>query len=290
MEVEKVVYDKKTPFAFDDTKKGVEEHLKMSLERFTRETTTYTAKYITPKKTIEVIPRNSALSGIGAKFIGDVKSHFAGLKKPDQLSNNRPYCEYFRPISTYKEINDVVEVDLNKAYWQAALNLGYLTQSIYKKALDPKINKTARLVALGVLGKKTGVSNFEPPYEEVETIFEYAETRVFWDNIVYTIGVELEQTVKQYLPNIYGVWFDAIFCDKKIAQPLRKFLQRRGYEASTEKISSYIVEPRDGIRPGAKLTRVFANGDVKKMDVSYIKPEDRLLTFEDFVKKVVNSM
>jgi hypothetical protein len=290
MKAEKIFYKANHPLSKDRLVKQVQDNLKLGLLEFTRIETSQTATFTYDNACIEILPDTNDLSGKGASFIREVKDAFSSKIIPERLSDNRPYCEYFRPISTYTEVENLCEVDINKAYWQAALNLGYLHEWLYKKALSEDVNKKARLIALGTLGKKTVTTEFKPPYKDVDPIEELAKTRPFWDNIVFTVGKTLEKAVDRYLPHIYGVWFDAIFIESKMAQPLRKYLQRNGFDASTESLQSYLIEPRESIRPGARITRVFKNGAVKYMDVSYLKPEDRVITFDQFIKKVVSSM
>ena len=287
MKKEKIIYAKEELSKVTGIEKEIEWNWQTSCKDFRKEKTSYTTKYFSTDHYIEILPGGSELSGYGANFIKQIKDYFAAKQVPERLSDLAPYCEYFKPISTYTEIENVVEIDLNKAYWKAALNLGYLDNKIYQKALNPKINKLDRLVALGVLGKRTEITTFKYPYKELKPIESFPETRPFWNNIVYTIGGVLEETVNHYLPHIHGVWFDALFVDKKVSEPIRQYLLRRGYEASTEAISSYIVTPRTGIREGAEITRVFKNGAVKKMHVSYKTEEEKGMSFEDFIKKVL---
>ena len=81
------------------------------------------------------------LSGHDVHFIKKVKEHFSNLKLPKRISEDRPFYEYFMPISSYKNIENVYEVDLNAAYWQAALNLGYITDELFNLAFSGKVSK-----------------------------------------------------------------------------------------------------------------------------------------------------
>ena len=290
MKKEKIIYEKENHSSVKNIESEIEWNWKASLKEFKKEKTSYTTKYYSSDHYIEILPQSKELSGGGANFIKQIKDYFGEKEVPKNLSNLKPYCEYFKPISTYKQIDNVVEIDLNKAYWKAALNLGYLNDKMYNKALSPKINKLSRLVALGVLGKRIETTDFIPMYTAPVGVESYPQTRPFWNNIVFTIGQLLEETVNHYLPHIHGVWFDALFVDAKVAESVRQFLLRRGYDASTEKISSYVVIPRSGIVPGATIKRVFKNGATKEMQVSYKTEQEKNMSFEDFVIQVLTQI
>ena len=260
--------------------KGVEQSLMSGKYKFTRTRTTGTAKYQTKKEQILVLPGTNELAGASARFVGSIKKHFKSSKLPERISDERPFYEYFVPISTYTELTDVCEVDINGAYWESAYELGYITKDLYKSA--ESVSKKARLIALGVLGKKTAVSVFEPPYSEIETTEHYERERVFWDNIVWNLGETIRDVTSRYKPHIFGIWFDAIFCTKSSANNIRRYLQRRGYETKIKQTRSYVITPRDGIAEGAKIERIFMDGTRKEMDVTYTRKK----TMDQFLESI----
>lgn len=258
----------------------LESYLKKWQRPFTRQSTTYTKKYQYGKKTVEFVPVMNFGNG-GIKFIRAVKEHFAKLPLPERISSDRPYYEYFRPISTYTEISNCAEVDINKAYWQSAYDLGYLSREFFDMALSDNVPKKARLIALGILGKKTEI--YTSDGKEGRSEDNYEKTRVFWDNIVWQTGEVMREVVTAYKTHIFGMWFDAIFCDASAAAPIRSWFHRRGYGVKILPVSSYIVTPRPGIVPGAKIKRIFRNGEVKEMDISYIPENTDKMTMEQFL-------
>lgn len=252
---------------------------------FTVEKTSYTLRFSNNVMETKVIPRSKELSGFGAVFVGKVKDHFNALPLPDPLSFDRPFFEYFRPVSTYTEVDDVDEVDLTKAYWQCALNLGYLDQKMFNLALSDKVNKMARLVAIGSLGKKTAIYKYEPPFDEVpDPQIVYADTRVFWDNIVYAVGELLREVFEKYSIDVHGMWFDAIFVNRRASKNVYKFLQRKGYPSTVDKMKSFIVKPTKNGR--GKVVRIFRNGHVKEMDVRF---QDQPIELKDFLQQIANA-
>lgn len=283
MRTTKLTYDAGDTVELDRLSDGITESLKRNLYSFTRVRTSGTCTLITKKEKIEIIPVGE-LSGRGARFVGEVKKHFSGMKKPLRLSHDRAFYEYFRPVSTYMEIEDVVEIDINHAYWESARKLGYLTPELYRSA--EKVNKKSRLIALGALGKRTVTTKFTPPYDNPESLESYADTRIFWDNIVWNLGESIREVTARYKPHVFGIWFDAIFCTRQSAENIRRFLQRRGYETKIKPVRSYIVKPRNGVLPGAKITRIFADGSIKEMDVSYYDKEKQAANFMEFLGKL----
>jgi hypothetical protein len=267
----------------------LEELLKDLSIDFIRERTSYTLKYLQEgEKPVLFLPQGG-LTGYGPMFVKKVKDHFSGLPEVARISESKPFYEYFRNISAYTQINDVVEIDLNRAYWEAAKKLGYIQDALYSEALSDKISKKARLISLGVLGKKTEVTNFEWPYMEVETKTEYAPTRIFWENIVFELGQAMREIQGAYLPHVYGIWFDAIFCTRHIAGAIRKRFERLGYTCKMKELDRYIITPRQGVKEGAKITRIYRTGEVKQMDISYRDSQDiEINTFEDFLGLVTS--
>lgn len=286
MKEEKIFYDPEKQADNTGILKGIEQMLKIGNVPFVRHRTTSTATYIQGDKIIKVLPKNT---GINGNFIGRVKKHFNTLPLPEHLSADRPYYEYFRPISTYEEIDNLCEIDLTAAYYTAANGLGYLTKELYDKAFDGTVNKVSRLVAMGTLGKRTVTTEFNPPYEETVEIEKFDRNRVFWDNIVYTVGEVMREVVARYKLHVYGMWFDAIFVERSVAENIRKFLAHRGYPAKVEAIKSYVVKPKEGFIPGAEIVRIYANGKSKSMQVNYLSEDDKMITFEQFLSKVAKS-
>lgn len=281
MRVTKLTYDLSDPTLLDKIGSGIENSLKSNLYTFERIRTTGTAKYLLKNELILVVPGKNELCGNNARFIGRVKKHFSGLQKPEKLSSERSFYEYFVPISTYTTLENVVEIDINGAYWESANRLGYLGNDLYKDA--EKVTKKARLISLGVLGKKIVNTKFSPPYDQVENYESYPETRVFWENIVWNLGEAIRGTTTRYKPHVFGVWFDAIFCTKNAAPNIRRYLQRRGYETKIKPVRSYVIKPRNGFIPGAKIERIFMDGTRKEMDVTYQKGNNSL---DDFLEAI----
>lgn len=294
MKPRKITYDPKDRSKNGKLLEGIERTLKITGGKFTRLRTSSTATYTTELgEVIKVVPRSN-LSGYDVKFIVDCKKHFSGLKLPNRLSHDKPFYEYFRRISTYTEVENVYEVDLNAAYWVAAKELGYIDDKFFKKAFSGKVSKKGRLIGVGVLGKKTVTTEFSPPYNKPIEIISFDRNRVFWDNITHRVGEVMREAVAQYKSHVYGLWFDALFVDKSVVEPLRKFLDRRGYPVKSKKLESYIIEPREGLVDGAIIKRVYANGDTKK-EAMYVRYSDietggKINSMEDFVNEVAKSM
>lgn len=286
MKEEKIFYDPEQQPDNAGLLKGIEQTLKIGNAPFTRLRTTSTATYIQGDKIIKVLPKNT---GINGNFIGRVKKHFNSLPVPEQVSADRPYYEYFRPISTYVEVDNLCEIDLTAAYYTAANELGYLTKELFDKAFDGTVNKVSRLIAMGTLGKRTVTTEFNPPYDSTVDVESFDRNRVFWDNIVYTVGEVMREVVSRYKAHVYGMWFDAIFVERSVAENIRKFLAYRGYPAKVEQIASYIIRPKDGFIPGAEIVRIYANGKSKAMQINYLSEDDKTITFEQFLSKVAKS-
>jgi hypothetical protein len=91
-------------------------------------------------------------------FIKSVKNYVlknaigAKLAGVDYNTKDINYIEV-KDFAAGEVIKDVVEIDIDHAYWETAYHLGVIDKSIYKKGL--KVSKKVRLAALGTLARRT---------------------------------------------------------------------------------------------------------------------------------------
>ena len=124
---------------------------------------------------------------------------------------------------------DMVELDLNAAYWNKALQLGYITKGMYEKAFNPEISKKARLVALGSLAKTTyiyendmngGVKYIGKEPEKTEGIFFHIANEVAKDLVILSTQI----------PSYLFYWVDALFFSQSDLEKANKIVKALGYE------------------------------------------------------------
>lgn len=159
-----------------------------------------------------------------------------------------------------QKYRDIVEIDVNKAYWRIAYILGYINTEIYKEGLSDAISKSARLVALGSLATKRDVFNYEVEtgvYKKGEVIVNEYLRSVFL-HICFELGRIMDETDnKDYL----FFWVDAFFTIKEKEQHIKDRLINHGLECKTKEIylfyqrgSKYFVYTKDAYDQETKST------------------------------------
>lgn len=210
-------------------------------------------------------------------FLAKVKKHFRRLENESRPVYIRPYgtcCYYNQNDSNLKpgEYSDVCEIDVSSAYWHQAKKLGYLTEELFREGNDKsKIRKKVRLMALGSLAKRTTVKSFEPPYDDFDIEIIEEDTAVFWDNITYTFGLEMQECFSFFNGLVLGYWVDAIFVKNAAAIPVKQWFQGRGYGVTVEPLKKVVIESVDGRK--MRIVRITADG--KKKDLPPFDPKNQ---------------
>ena len=99
--------------------------------------------------------RNTRITPKELGFIKKVKNYivknliYANFKK-DYFPRNIVYMDA-NPKWRGTILTDVVEVDIDQAYWETAYQLGALSKELYDQGKKGTISKEARMVALGSL-------------------------------------------------------------------------------------------------------------------------------------------
>ena len=209
-------------------------------------------------------------------FIKKVKNHAKTLPEytPEMLAltGDLPYTP--RQINYFKlyrpaipeTFTDVVEIDINGAYWHTANKLGLLDPETYKQGngehligltdedyhelrkrgeIAPAIGKITRLASLGALAAKVDVfgCQYNPlRYERKGAPVHNPVTA----NYFYTIAAYLDQIMdgagKFLLDDILFYWVDAFFVRKRSADKLLEYINASGFTAK--------LKPLDGIEIG----------------------------------------
>lgn len=134
---------------------------------------------------------------------------------------------YFNPVPSgvYK---NVVEIDLNGAYWKAAYLLGIIPEEIYKEGLEKE--KHLRLAALGSLATHKDVYRFDGedyflvPVSEEQRQIEVRNRSAFFECARYVSGAmfaAMDYAGRQAM----FFWVDAIFADASLKTPLAEFFE-----------------------------------------------------------------
>lgn len=182
--------------------------------------------------------RNYVLKNdIDLKFIDPIFTrdiHYVGYNL-DKLSNGVKY-------------DNVVEIDLDQAYWEMAYKLGVISDENYEygSKLNDKISKKGRLIALGSLAKKTHIYDFDGEKLIKETIEEPTLRNVFL-TICKEVG-DIVNSLKNELGSDYLYhWVDAVFIENKITavKKVEEVFRKHGFHF--KKIPLQYIEVKNDV-------------------------------------------
>jgi hypothetical protein len=134
--------------------------------------------------------------------------------------------------------DNVVEIDLDEAYWKTALILGVISKELYEKGKKGKISKQARLTALGTLAKKTTILK----YKGFKLIEDQIVNEPLLENLWYTICKRISDVMtkaqKALGKDFIFYWVDGIYLvdTKKNRDLVTKIFTESGYGVKYKKI------------------------------------------------------
>jgi len=128
--------------------------------------------------------------------------------------------QYFESDIVYMEtrtdlknqtLTDIVEIDIDQAYWDTALQLGVLNEKLYAMGLSEEISKRARLVALGSLAKKVYHYRFQGRQMISSDIERSEETENIWFTICKRVSDVMLEIAQAVGDDYIFFWVDGIY-------------------------------------------------------------------------------
>jgi hypothetical protein len=113
--------------------------------------------------------------------------------------------------------HDVVEVDLNNAYWYSAYKLKVISGSIFSQGLKGKkrgdFSKIELLASLGSLAKTKKKKTYDPEkmIYTTEVLTDSSETKHLWDAISFEVDKCMIECAELLGDDFYFYWTDAVF-------------------------------------------------------------------------------
>lgn len=249
------------------------ELLKRAGKPFVQEITNTTIKLIVPEteektKTIYLLSEKD-LGFKSLAFIKNVKSEGARFDpfnknfaidsgcfykyKFEPTLNKWPRLSYGLPLVKARDVNyfrwnnislgvhyDIIEIDINNAYWNTALKMGVISEKTYEKGLN-EMTKIDRLVSLGSLATIVNVYQYNPD----KKAFEIREPRVneFTRNIFFNIAKNVGDIINSIFEkagknNIVFYWVDALFCRTYSTSFVENEFEKLGIEFKKKVIQS----------------------------------------------------
>ena len=109
----------------------------------------------------------------------------------------------------YIEIDNVLEMDITKAYYQMALNLGYISKKFFDVTL--KLPKHIRLRLLGSIATKRVIEKWENGNVVEMKIVEDLRMRDIWFEICYNVGKVMKECSEAIQDYFIFYWVDGIY-------------------------------------------------------------------------------
>lgn len=185
---------------------------------------------------------------------------------------------------------NVVELDINGAYWTCAYMLGYLPKKLYLEGIcrgeDGELirPKMVRLIALGAMARSRTVREYYPDMGEyVYKGLDYNETEggVFF-HIAHTVGNVLNGC-SEYIGanNLFLFWVDAMIVKRATVPFVSMYMRDAGYSVK-EKPLEYL-EVKEDKRGRVAYTKEVKTGREKFFCLA--SNRDRT-EFEDFIRNI----
>ena len=153
----------------------------------------------------------------------------------EETNKLRKEINYFRFANIRQGIyKDIVEVDVNKAYWFLAYNLGMITKDVYEEGL--RVKKSSRIIGFGSLATKKEVYNYYPnsdSYVHQESKFD-AKGRYSFFKTAYELD-KIMMEVYSKIPIMF-YWVDAFFIESKYKKEVNDIIESFGLSLKTKEV------------------------------------------------------
>lgn len=179
-------------------------------------------------------------------FIRQVKAFAEKCGKPMVPKSEK--IDYIKRFDCEPGIHhNMVEIDINHAYWKIALDKGYINEEIYFKGIDTsRVDKTDRLVALGSIATVKRHYGFDGEVYESEDDIVNELTRSYFFDIANELGRIMCEVIEECVDWLFVFfWVDAVFCVKGAEQPVIEAMARRGFKCKTVDLPCLKVEPEN---------------------------------------------
>ena len=178
--------------------------LKYLNKPFTKQTTTSTRIIITENEKRVYCGESTFLSKremiLQRQLVKNINNNTEGeniIKNPKNKVKYFRFDDSVRRMSEYLgeivSIKNVLEMDIVKAYYQVAHNLGYIDEDFYKKTL--KLPKYIRLRLLGSIATRKIIEDFEGD----QLISVKTKTNEKMRNIWFNICLKLDEIIKKHM-------------------------------------------------------------------------------------------
>ena len=127
------------------------------------------------------------------------------------------------------DIENILEMDITKAYYQMAYNLGYISKKFFEVTL--KLPKHIRLRLLGSIATKRIIEKWENGKVVEMKIVEDLRMRDIWFHICYNVGKVMKECSEAIQDYFVFYWVDGIYFQQhphfnKENDPTKQIIQK----------------------------------------------------------------
>jgi len=142
------------------------------------------------------------------------------------------------------DTDEIVEVDISKAYWHLALNMGIISDKTYKKGMELK--KLERLSVLGAIATTRKVYEFDGENTKYLELQYNKALKPIWFLISHKLGLIMEEAIKCIGPEYFVFfWVDAFFVKESKRRELERFIISKKLKYSITRLSKVSTSVSD---------------------------------------------
>jgi len=128
----------------------------------------------------------------------------------------------------YIKLENIYEMDITKAYYKIALNLGYISQAFYDKCLN--LPKDIRLRLIGSIATKKVIEIYKKGEQVSIKVVQNERLRQIWFHICYEVGKIMSECSESIHDYFVFYWVDGIYFQKRVgmnieSDPSRQIIQ-----------------------------------------------------------------
>lgn len=211
--------------------------------------------------TVAITNQTTTVKKDGRTWI--LSDNFMKMKHLSFIKKVKDFCRKLDPIPdfhasiSYMQFREIdngfyqnyLEIDLNAAYWEMALRLGYISNEIYLQGLE--VPKMVRLVALGALATSRAIYEFDGKdmiYKDREI---NKETRNFFFHVSHEVDY-IMSSIFEKAPVLW-YWVDAFFVHQDYEKIVVEEIKKTGLKCSVDKVNSIRVQQ---LKSGRQLATV----------------------------------
>jgi hypothetical protein len=196
---------------------------------------------------------NKKLPPVELGFIRRVKNYVVSNMIYENFIDNFYYPQDIDYVSVLKRAPDtefeVVEIDIDEAYWKTAHQLGVISDDLYQEGSkeNGKISKLGRLISLGALAKKEIVYEFKGSRLYHKEIKRSKLTENVWYSICKRLADVMNEAKEIAGSDFVMYWVDGIYVKKNLAviDSITKAFKKYGYDVKfKEKLTVKYTDER----------------------------------------------